>query len=338
MKKILLGIYLAAVIACLTACSSGITKEAIEQSELSMAAADYNAALNYLQLAQKKGGDSAEVREMVSILENYIKAKEEFDKVNMDGATEALNAIPSSYTEYSIASDIDKLKKDVSDKRSVMGDVDTQIKAVKDWLASGDYVSAEANITELYSKNLTNYQRKQVDELKQTLDTAQDKIITAENKKPSVVYVTPAPAPPATSTNINVVDTYYVVNCKEYITLRDTPSTKGADLAHIPLGESVGYIENAGNGFYKVKYNGKYGYALASYLSSEERGAPMTATVVNCNEYITLRATPSTSGADLAHIPLGAVTQFVSTAENGFYYIYYNGQYGYALQSYLKVE
>ena len=61
--------------------------------------------------------------------------------------------------------------------------------------------------------------------------------------------------------------TMFCVNCREYITLRSVPDTKGADLAHIPLGASVSYVRTADNGFYEVIYNGKRGYALAQYLS-----------------------------------------------------------------------
>lgn len=338
MKKFLITICTLAVMLTMTACTSSMAQKAIEQSKMSMAGGDYTAALNYLQLAQKEGGDDEEVKEMITILENYIKAKDEFNKINMDGALEALNAIPDSYKDYSIASDIDKLKQDVADKRMVMGDVDSQIAAVKKWIASGDYESASANITELYSKNITNYQRKQVDELKQTLDSAQSKIKEASDKNPDVVYV-------PTSSNTNVVATYYVVNCKQSITLRTAPSTSASEITQIPLGQAVGYIENAGNGFYKINYDGRVGYGLASYLSASKPNTSAqtyssgrSAQVVNCNEWITLRATPSTNGTDLAHIPLGAYVTYISTAENGFYCIEYNGQRGYALQSYLALR
>lgn len=60
-----------------------------------------------------------------------------------------------------------------------------------------------------------------------------------------------------------------VVNCKEYITLRTSPSTKAAEIRKIPLGERVFYIEPASNGFYKVAYMGDTGYALASYMEFE---------------------------------------------------------------------
>ena len=63
------------------------------------------------------------------------------------------------------------------------------------------------------------------------------------------------------------VCTAVVVNCREWITLRDEPSVYGADLAHMPLGAQIlvydGLLQN---GFYAVKYNGINGFALAEYI------------------------------------------------------------------------
>lgn len=60
----------------------------------------------------------------------------------------------------------------------------------------------------------------------------------------------------------------YVVRCNEWITLRDRPSVYGDSLARMPLGSYLevkdGYYEN---GFYYVRWRGRYGYALASYIS-----------------------------------------------------------------------
>lgn len=138
--------------------------------------------------------------------------------------------------------------------------------------------------------------------------------------------------------------TMYVVNCSESITLRTSPSTKASAIRQIPLGEPVSYLESAGNGFYKVVYLGSTGYALASYLSEADPGVysnyeqyyPETLYVVNCKEWITLRAAPSTSAAEVCKIPLGAAVTYVSTAENGFYQVYYNEWEGYALAYYLR--
>jgi hypothetical protein len=103
-------------------------------------------------------------------------------------------------------------------------------------------------------------------------------------------------------------------------------------------------MENAANGFYKVSYNGSTGYALASYLSVDPYDHYVASTtastvwsgkVVRCNEYITLRRTPSTKGEEITKIPLGAIVTVYSGADNGFYYIDYDGFEGYALAGYI---
>ena len=57
-----------------------------------------------------------------------------------------------------------------------------------------------------------------------------------------------------------------VVNCRESITLRTSPSTSAAGICQIPLGANVYVFQEAANGFYKVQYNGHTGYALSRYL------------------------------------------------------------------------
>ncbi len=57
-----------------------------------------------------------------------------------------------------------------------------------------------------------------------------------------------------------------VVNCKEWISLRNAPSTDATKIISVPLGAWVEFLSPAANGFYKINYNGYIGYALATYL------------------------------------------------------------------------
>jgi len=61
-----------------------------------------------------------------------------------------------------------------------------------------------------------------------------------------------------------------VVNCNEYITLRAYASDTAPEKERIPLGAYVQYISCTENGFLKVKYSGREGYALADYLAPTE--------------------------------------------------------------------
>lgn len=193
--------------------------------------------------------------------------------------------------------------------------------------------------------------------------TEAEAALTTEASVAATEPVTAAPvvasaAPVATApmtTAANYSETMFVSNCAESISLREYPSTQARALRQIPFGAPVTVLASAENGFYKVIYNGMTGYSLAAYLvsyqpsESERLERPVGSTVssntsggyrtmycVNCREYITLRSIPSTSGADLAHIPLGASVSYVETAENGFYEVIYNGRRGYALAQYLS--
>ena len=180
----------------------------------------------------------------------------------------------------------------------------------------------------------------------------------AATEPATTVAVVATTAPVATApvtTAANYSETMFVSNCAESISLRESPSTQARALRQIPFGAPVTVLGSVENGFYQVIYNGVTGYSLASYLvsyqpseserlerpagstvSSNTSGGYRTMYCVNCREYITLRSIPSTSGADLAHIPLGASVSYVGTAENGFYEVIYNGRRGYALAQYLS--
>ena len=67
----------------------------------------------------------------------------------------------------------------------------------------------------------------------------------------------------------NQAEAYWgmVVDCNEWISLREYPSTEAYRLTTIPLHEWVwiyrGYYHN---GFYKAEYAGMTGYVLAAYI------------------------------------------------------------------------
>jgi len=337
LKKFLSTALIASVL--LTAgCGGNETAEkAVEQSKLSMASGDYTAALNYLKLAMDEGNKDAKVQETAQILENFLKAKEEVANHQTTKALEYLNAIPESYKNSSIAADIEKLRQEIDKGTSSAANIEEQISAVRNWIASGDYASAALNIAELFTKNLSPEQRKQAEELRSMLETAKSKISAAEQaaKSAQVTYTD-------LSGNNNVVATYFVVNCQRSISLRSYPSTSANAITQIPLGQAVGYIEDAGNGFYKINYDGLVGYSLASYLSPSRGGGESysgtTAQVVNCNEWISLRSYPSTQAPRLAKIPLGEYVTYMGAAEDGFVDIEYRGQRGFALRQYLAIR
>ena len=186
----------------------------------------------------------------------------------------------------------------------------------------------------------------------ETTETAEKKEETEKTEKKEVTKkakptATPTPEPTATpvpqkveqAVPQNQYSTYYVVNCKQSITLRPQPDVNSGEILQIPLGSAVSYIGTASNGFYEIIYNGNRGYSLASYLSSSSGSSSYsTCRVVNCNESITLRPQPDVDSGEICQIPLGSTVSYVGTASNGFYEIYYMGQRGYSLADYLVFE
>lgn len=57
--------------------------------------------------------------------------------------------------------------------------------------------------------------------------------------------------------------------------------------------------------------------------------------VVDCEEWVSLRAEPSTTAARLAKVPLGAAVFDCISSADGFTYCSYNGMYGFILTEYL---
>ena len=137
--------------------------------------------------------------------------------------------------------------------------------------------------------------------------------------------------------NNNIVATYFVVNCKESVTLREYPSVQARELAQIPLGQAVGFIEETKDGnFCKVNYDGLIGYVVSTYLSPE---SPFRdATVVNCRQSITLREEPTTYADEITQIPLGARVKYLGVETNSFYKVQYRGMVGFVLKTYIQLD
>ena len=69
----------------------------------------------------------------------------------------------------------------------------------------------------------------------------------------------------------------------------------------------------------------------------EASSSATTMYVVNCSEYVNLRAAPDTASQSLAHVPLGAQV-LAYGGEGGFYRVEYAGMRGYVHADYLSTE
>lgn len=73
----------------------------------------------------------------------------------------------------------------------------------------------------------------------------------------------------------SISDVMYVVNCQEWVSLRERANATSDRLAQVPFGATVTNVQDAGNGFYRCSYNGITGYIQARYLSVSPDYAPV---------------------------------------------------------------
>lgn len=148
----------------------------------------------------------------------------------------------------------------------------------------------------------------------------------------------PAPAAEATPTQAPAPasdNTYYVVNVKSHVNLREEPSTDSAILVGVPKGSAVQSTGEMVDDFLRVEYDGKTGYIHSKYL---DKGTPteIWLTVVNCSTGVSLRETASKKADKLADVALGEKVRSFDHEENGFLEVEYNGIRGFILKDYLE--
>lgn len=146
--------------------------------------------------------------------------------------------------------------------------------------------------------------------------------------------------------------TMTVVNCKSWVTLRESPHTSAAAVTRVPLGANVDAYDYNSR-FTECYYNGHHGYILSDYLAAGlyrdyqrfEPGDAMEQNtdydnalgalrVINCKSWVSLRSSPSTSASTVTRIPLGAYVEAYRYNDR-FAECYYKGMHGFVLNRYL---
>ncbi|MBQ2700116.1 MAG: hypothetical protein IJF65_03060 [Clostridia bacterium] len=133
-----------------------------------------------------------------------------------------------------------------------------------------------------------------------------------------------------------------VVNVNEWVSLRKTDSAKSAQLAKIPLGAVVQDCQYVDSEWVSCRYGGQQGYVLAKYLSPVTAPAQEAITlgdmqVVNCEDWVSLRASPDAQSKRLVKVPLGDTVTGCVSQGNGFIQCTYKGKTGYIKEEYLTL-
>ncbi|MFB9758494.1 C40 family peptidase [Ectobacillus funiculus] len=143
---------------------------------------------------------------------------------------------------------------------------------------------------------------------------------------------TVAAAPAAPTTQSLYVDT-------ASLHVRSGAGSQYGVLGSVKLGQKL-EVSNEQNGFFQISYNGQTGYVAKAYLSETPVAAAAPAAPTTQSLYVDTASLNVRSGAGSQYGVLGSVKLGqkleVSSEQNGFFQISYNGQTGYVAKAYLS--
>lgn len=146
-----------------------------------------------------------------------------------------------------------------------------------------------------------------------------------------------------------------VVNCKEWVSMRESPDASAKRVVKVPLGAVVtSCVTWYAGEFIYCEYKGYTGYISSAYLRSalysvqkrndkvvsEAAGKYPAITgrmqVVNCKEWVSLREKASSSSSRITKVELGEYVDQCVQVSDQFVYCHYNGLWGYIQIQYLQ--
>ena len=128
------------------------------------------------------------------------------------------------------------------------------------------------------------------------------------------------------------------------LNVRKGSSTKYAKIGSLSKGEKVEIVSKLSNGWYKIKYNGTYGYVSGAYvkLDSEQpkpgEDEKIIATGKTTVSSLNVRSGPSSNYSKLGTLTKETKVEVVERYSNGWYKIKYKGSYGYVSGAYVSLD
>jgi DNA primase large subunit len=162
MKKIGMILTLILLVVSLVGCENSASKKAIEQGKMEIANKEYDKALASFKIALDKESSNEEAKRLTTLINNYKKANDEFEKGNIDDANKIMNKIDEGTIEDSIKNDIDNLKAKINQQDKI----DKEIVHIKELIKDKKYEESKKSIDKIDSDKLTNKDKKEIDELK----------------------------------------------------------------------------------------------------------------------------------------------------------------------------
>lgn len=166
MKKIGIILTLILLLISLVGCENSQSKKAIEQGKLEMANKEYDKALASFKIALDKESSNEEAKRLTTLIDNYKKANDEFEKGNIDDANKIMNQIDEETIEDSMKNDIDNLKAKINQHDKI----DKEIVHIKELIKEKKYDEAKKSIKEIDIDKLNKKDKNEINELNDTIE------------------------------------------------------------------------------------------------------------------------------------------------------------------------
>ena len=166
MKKIGIILTLILLVVSLVGCENSASKKAIEQGKMEMANKEYDKALASFKIALDKESSNEEAKRLTTLVDNYKKANDEFEKGNIDDANKIMNQIDEETIEDSIKNDIDNLKAKINQHDKI----DKEIVHIKELIKEKKYDEAKKSIKEIDIDKLNKKDKNEINELSDTIE------------------------------------------------------------------------------------------------------------------------------------------------------------------------
>lgn len=160
-------------------------KKKLKKAKKSLNKNKYADVLDILKAELNKDIDVSEAKQLCDMVEYYRGAKEDFENKKYELAKEKLNAIDSSYEDYKIKKDIDKLMGNIEEKLEYKEEINKKIDEIAILIDKKMTHSAKSKISELLNKDLDEEQKERLTESKNTVDMMieEEKRLEEEKKR-----------------------------------------------------------------------------------------------------------------------------------------------------------
>ena len=121
------------------------------------------------------------------------------------------------------------------------------------------------------------------------------------------------------------------------LNVRKGASTEYTRIGTLTKGTKVEIVEKCSNGWYKIKYNGSYGYVSGKYVQLDGQVSEVIAIGVT-TAGLNVRKGAGTDYVKIGYLAKGTTVKVVAKLSTGWYKIKYNGSYGYVSGVYVKLS